>query len=337
MIGQSFVSMKLAYQAIDLVTPDVFFDTTGCAFTFVVAKVLASCEICAYVHYPTISTDMLALVFERRPSYNNNETIVSSPIRSYLKLVYYFIFALSYGLVGSLCDVVMVNSSWTYGHIKKLWIFCSSIQVIFPPCDTANLEHLSLTGRKDIIISIGQFRPEKDHKLQLKAFSLLLKDPSLSHVRLILIGSCRDQSDIERVDGLQLLAKELKIEDNIDFVLNQPHSVLKEWFGKASVGIHTMWNEHFGIGVVEMMAAGLLTIAHNSGGPKSDIINPGKTGFLATTADEYANIMQYCLRTMDNDQILDIRNRGRESAFRFSDDVFATTFEKAIIASSILI
>jgi hypothetical protein len=28
------------------------------------------------------------------------------------------------------------------------------------------------------------------------------------------------------------------------------------------LGIHTMWNEHFGIGIVEMMAAGLLTIAH---------------------------------------------------------------------------
>jgi hypothetical protein len=26
-----------------------------------------------------------------------------------------------------------------------------------------------------------------------------------------------------------------------------------------------MWNEHFGISIVEMMAAGLLTIAHNSG------------------------------------------------------------------------
>jgi hypothetical protein len=30
------------------------------------------------------------------------------------------------------------------------------------------------------------------------------------------------------------------------------------------LGIHTMWNEHFGIGIVEMMAAGLLTIAHRS-------------------------------------------------------------------------
>lgn len=41
------------------------------------------------------------------------------------------------------------------------------------------------------------------------------------------------------------------------------------WYFK---GLHTMWNEHFGISVVELMAAGLVVVAHNSGGPKLDII-----------------------------------------------------------------
>lgn len=43
-------------------------------------------------------------------------------------------------------------------------------------------------------------------------------------------------------------------------------------FEKAKAGLHTMLEEHFGISIVEMMAAGLYTIAHNSGGPKDDII-----------------------------------------------------------------
>jgi alpha-1,2-mannosyltransferase len=34
-----------------------------------------------------------------------------------------------------------------------------------------------------------------------------------------------------------------------------------------------MWNEHFGISIVEMMAAGLVVVAHNSGGPKDDIVD----------------------------------------------------------------
>jgi glycogen synthase len=33
-----------------------------------------------------------------------------------------------------------------------------------------------------------------------------------------------------------------------------------------------MWNEHFGISIVEMMAAGLIVVAHKSGGPLMDIV-----------------------------------------------------------------
>lgn len=44
-------------------------------------------------------------------------------------------------------------------------------------------------------------------------------------------------------------------------------------------------------GVVECMAAGLVTIAHRSGGPLADIVEtslPSRTGFLAVEAEEYA-------------------------------------------------
>lgn len=43
--------------------------------------------------------------------------------------------------------------------------------------------------------------------------------------------------------------------------------------------------EHFGISVVEMLAAGLIVVAHNSAGPKLDIIKDET--FLASTKDNY--------------------------------------------------
>ena len=344
MVAESAGTVRLAWAALKLHTPHVYIDTTGCAFTFLVAKVLASCKVGAYVHYPTISTDMLKLVWTRRPMHNNDVQVASSLIKTYMKLIYYAIFAFCYGAVGSLSDLVMVNSSWTLGHIQFLWRMASQIFVVFPPCDTKSLEGLPLKGREDIIISIGQFRPEKDHQLQLKSFAQMLtrsKDLQSRTIKLVLIGSCRNDDDNARVSELRKLAKSLNIDNCVEFVLNQPYPVLKSWLGRASIGLHTMWNEHFGIGVVEMQAAGLVTIAHNSGGPKADIIVPvvggGQTGYLADTVDDYANAMYAALcNGADSKENMNIRTNGRESSKRFSDEVFARQFKEAIVASGIL-
>jgi alpha-1,2-mannosyltransferase len=56
MVAESLGTMQLAWHALNKVTPNVFIDTTGCAFTFFVAKVLAGCKVGTYIHYPTIST-----------------------------------------------------------------------------------------------------------------------------------------------------------------------------------------------------------------------------------------------------------------------------------------
>jgi alpha-1,2-mannosyltransferase len=173
MIMQSLGSMVLGVEALRLATPDVFFDSTGFAFTFFAARVLAGARVGAYVHYPTISTDMLSMVFDARPSYNNDASISGSRLKSGVKLMYYSCFAALYGLVGRLCEVVMVNSHWTYGHVSSLWGTGSKIAVVFPPCDTAAMQAFSLTGRRAACLSIGQFRPEKDHPLQLRAFKVL--------------------------------------------------------------------------------------------------------------------------------------------------------------------
>jgi len=71
---------------------------------------------------------------------------------------------------------------------------------------------------------------------------------------------------------VQEYAKELNIAKHVWLEKNMPFAKMISEFEQAKVGLHTMLEEHFGISIVEMMAAGLYTIAHNSGGPKEDII-----------------------------------------------------------------
>jgi hypothetical protein len=49
-------------------------------------------------------------------------------------------------------------------------------------------------------------------------------------------------------------------------------STICQTYSAESAGIHSTWNDHFGIGVVEIAATGLVTGAQDLGGPKSDII-----------------------------------------------------------------
>lgn len=79
-----------------------------------------------------------------------------------------------------LMQVVMANSSWTKNHLKDLWWKLEVAKVVFPPCDTENLQKIPRldkpSGQQQFICSIAQFRPEKNHLLQLEAFALAKKE-----------------------------------------------------------------------------------------------------------------------------------------------------------------
>ena len=63
-------------------------DTMGYAFTFHIVALLGGIPVGAYVHYPTISTDMLARVRSRKAWHTNSGAISSSSVLSQAKLLY---------------------------------------------------------------------------------------------------------------------------------------------------------------------------------------------------------------------------------------------------------
>lgn len=58
MLGQASGSVRVAWQGLCQLLPELFVDTTGWAFPYPLAR-LAGARVAAYVHYPTISTNML--------------------------------------------------------------------------------------------------------------------------------------------------------------------------------------------------------------------------------------------------------------------------------------
>ena len=348
--GQSFGSIIMAWDALSLLVPDIFVDTMGYAFALGFCKFLFhSIPTGAYVHYPTISTDMLASL---DPSSAVGSQGVNAGqgagMRGRVKRAYWQAFAWLYASVGSSIDVVMTNSSWTQAHVQALWgplrvkrkakVATAQktgidIAVVYPPVAVSEVERevevsaSSEAAREKVLLYIAQFRPEKNHHLILQAFATFIKKRreqagETDLPKLVLIGSVRDDSDSKRVYQLRLLANELNIRNDVEFHLDAPWPAILQWLRRASVGVNGMWNEHFGIGVVEYQAAGLIAVVHDSGGPKLDIVTEvdgQPTGFHATTADEFADAFDQALSLPDP---LAWRERARQSAKRFTEEEF---------------
>ncbi len=144
--------------------------------------------------------------------------------------------------------------------------------------------------------------------------------------QLVLIGSVRsDTADELHIYNLRLQAHELSIDKTTEFITDAPYSTIVKYLQTASIGTNGMWNEHFGIGVVEYLAAGVIPVVHNSGGPKLDIVVPydgEPTGYHAETAEEFARGFQAVIQ-MDPDERYAMRMRGRQLAQRFTEEAFA--------------
>lgn len=288
----------LAYDAFSSIVPDIYIDTMGYAFTLALSKWLfPNIPTAAYVHYPTISTDMLnSLDAETEKGLNAG---TGKGWRGKLKRQYWRVFAWMYGRAGSGVDVVMTNSSWTQAHIRSLWgpmrakgHKISDVEVVFPPVavekvvDAIEISESAEKEREKTLLYVAQFRPEKNQALILRAFSQMVHSENVGRegvadAKLVLLGSVRNSEDATRVYDLRLLARELKIKDSVEFICDASWDEILGWLRRSWVGVNGMWNEHFGIGVVEYQAAGLICVVNDSGGPKEDIVveyDGGSTG-----------------------------------------------------------
>jgi alpha-1,2-mannosyltransferase len=352
--AQFLGSAALGFEALWAFTPDVLVDTVGHAAVYPIAKYLFGCKTVAYVHYPTVSSDMIARVQSRMTTYNNSPRFAASTLLTGAKVVYYRAFAKVYGWCGRACSCVMVNSSWTKRHIDELWSVDSN--VVYPPCNVETLAQIPLTRprldragnavKKDKcalrVVSVGQFRPEKAQLMQIAAWNALKKLSSRSskieNAVLVFVGGCRDDADRERLADLKQSVKDLELEGSVEFHVDVSFDEVKRQLSRAVIGLHSMVDEHFGICVVEYMAAGAVPIAHASGGPLFDIVRnqpDGITGLTATHVPEFAEAMERLLLMRRTEREL-IAARARERSKLFTEAKFRERFTDALKKSNVL-
>ena len=347
-IMEAICSNLATIEAIFRFSPEIYVDSTGYGYALCIPKILSlgQTKTFAYVHYPIMQRDMIKAI--KNESYNNKSFISNNEVLRTLKMIYYKILFYVYHRILEYCDVVCANSTWTFNHLTKHYNLqpkrpkiIKSFKILYPPCDVSlskpSTNCLSFDDRANDFLSIGQFRPEKNHKLLIQAFAKAIeedplgndpatKDKTVSKYKLIMIGGCRNQEDQKRLEELKTLAKKLEISDNVQFYPNLPFDEKNNFLKLAKFGVHGMIDEHFGIVLVEFQAAGVICSAHNSAGPKYDIIQENNEfGFLWKDEEELTN---FFIRAagMSKKDYNNKQAKSRKACQRFSDENFAEQF-----------
>lgn len=271
LLGQLVGTLLLTWEAIQQLLPDIWVDTMGLPASYALVLSILKIPICAYVHYPIIQNEMFSKLGYRG--------LFSSPVVVLVKHYYWSALSFLYAYLGSRVDVSLANGSWTLDHMKRAWpynaIMQKPVELCYPPCGLDESKQSS-SPRENVVLYIAQFRPEKRHSNVLHQYKLFVdsmaRKPLAAVPLLVFLGSCRSADDTATLNSVRALVAELDLAHRVQFVVDCSFEEVEMWLCKAKFGLNAMWNEHFGIGVVEYISHGTVPIVHALGGPVLDIV-----------------------------------------------------------------
>ncbi|HUE40243.1 MAG TPA: glycosyltransferase family 4 protein [Candidatus Binatia bacterium] len=226
-------------------------------------------------------------------------------------------------------DLVACNSEYTRRWAVRYGTAGLPARVLYPPVDVGLY---SAAAKRPIILSVGRFftgRHEKKHGLLIDCFRDLVRG-GMEGWELHLAGSFRDDIVADRAYLAELRrgAEGLPVVFHVNTELTE----LRRLYGEASLywhgtgyavdeEAHPQFLEHFGMSVVEAMAAGAIPVVVRRGG-LVEIVADGETGFFW---DEPAELVRRTreLAALGEPSLAPLRGRAVTAARRFSKERFA--------------
>ncbi|MBA7608452.1 D-inositol 3-phosphate glycosyltransferase [subsurface metagenome] len=147
---------------------------------------------------------------------------------------------------------------------------------LFQPVDKEMAKQELGFGDDRIILFVGRIEPLKGLEQLLKTMPYLQNSQG---TRLVIIGG--DENSQYEIGQLQILARELHIEDSVTFSGSLKQERLPYFYSAADVCVISSYYESFGLVALESLACGTPVVANDVGDLKS-IIRQGETGYVIT-------------------------------------------------------
>jgi len=191
----------------------------------------------AYIHYPVIAETYT----KHTPVYDAYSLLV--------KMLYKAWFG------KPMSKHVLTNSSWTAKAIKQY--YGVEARVLYPPVDVSSImSRCRDSGREDVIVTVSRLTPEKNLP-QLGVIAAAM--PSYEYI----VMGRRDDETVYN----ELIHRGVNVNPDVS------RDVLIDTLCRAKYYVHPLFREHFGIAVVEAMAAGLVPLVYYDSGSCTDIVS----------------------------------------------------------------
>jgi alpha-1,2-mannosyltransferase len=259
-----------------------------------------------YVHYPFLNVE----------DYGCRFPYVRKPRLKKLLGLPHAIFS---GKLQSFGDkLIIANSDYTAATATRC--INADIKVVYPPVPSVffqdSMGDLSRKLREDTVVTVSRFGLDKGLE-RIPLIAKMVKSKAAFEV----IGLLHDPRAYALVESR---IRKLGVGGRVTLQVNAPRNEVKNALKASKLYLHTMMGEHFGISIVEAMAAGCIPIVHNSGGMTEFV----PSEYRYETLKEAAEIIDRSLSTWTPDVSLSMRR----IAEKFRQENFAQTFSETLKA-----
>lgn len=192
-------------------------------------------------------------------------------------------------------SLVLTNSQFSKNAIMQEGPELRPI-VVRPPVDTSAFsDTINSTFREKKVLVVGRFVPEKHHEIAIEICKQLDSD-----IKMVFVGSY-DYSirSTKYLEKLNAMISTYELDDRIKLCPNVSRTDLKKHMMNASVYLHTKFDEHFGISIIEAISAGLIPVVPFSGGPKEFI----PKAYQYRTSEEAAELITKNIDAQQNERL----------------------------------
>lgn len=259
-----------------------------------------------YIHYPRWSRDFLLQYTDlgRRSSWYRIVHYLYHKICAYIT---------HFNNDAVRNNLTLVNSEWTGKRFKKT--YNAEYIIVYPPIQN-DFEQIPWDKRENGFVCLSRLSSDK-RILDTISIITRLKYKGYN-VHLHIIGPTYKDDYVQRIKDKVSNCSYIKLEGKTS------REKLCSIISRHKYGIHSARNEHFGIAVAELVLAGCIPFAHDSGGPKEILRNTN----LLLFKDKEEAIDKISL-VLDNRQ-LQLLSGLRKNSTRFTKQSFQRKILKII-------